>query len=353
MSTTTVRRYVVIGAGAIGALLAAQFELAGIATVLVARGQNLEAIRRHGVKVRRPQGTDTVPVDVVAGPEELRLTSHDVLVLATKTQDAEAVLARWAWLPVHAADTPDADAEDAAAGPALLGADLPVLTFQNGLATEDLALRRFARVYGVSIGVAASYLVPGEVVSPSYPTIGVAWLGRYPDQADESQEEFVRDLIAAGYAVESVPDISAWKARKLIANAANGLDVLAGTDEQKAQARALLIAEAQAVYAAAGIRVPAEAPAFGPGGPLVVEPVPGHTLGRLSTWQSFARGASSEIDYLNGEIVRLARQFGVPVPVNERLQRLLGAQAEAGRGPGSADLDQLLAVVERVVERVG
>ncbi len=354
MSATTSRRYVVIGAGAIGALLAAQLELAGIDTVLVARGQNLEAIRRDGVKVRRPQGTDTVRVDVVAGPDELRLTSHDVLVLATKTQDAEAVLARWAWLPVHAADAPDTDPLDTAGEPpALLGADLPVLTFQNGLATEDLALRRFARVYGVSIGVAASYLVPGEVVSPSYPTIGVAWLGRYPDQADEAQEEYVRDLVAAGYAVESVPDISAWKARKLIANAANGLDVLAGTDEQKAQARALLIAEAQAVYAAAGIRVPAEAPGFGPGGPLVVEPVPGHTLGRLSTWQSFARGASSEIDYLNGEIVRLARKFGVPGPVNERLQRLLGAQAEAGRGPGSADLDQLLAVVERVVERVG
>ena len=36
-------RYVVIGAGAIGALLAAQFQLAGIDTVLVARGRVIAA----------------------------------------------------------------------------------------------------------------------------------------------------------------------------------------------------------------------------------------------------------------------------------------------------------------------
>jgi 2-dehydropantoate 2-reductase len=335
-------RYVVIGAGAIGALLAAQLELAGIDTVLVARGANLAAIRENGLLVRRPQGTDTVRLTVVGGPQELRLTSQDVLVLATKTQDAEEVLARWAWLPVHesAADDP--------AGPALLAADLPVLTFQNGLATEELALRRFRAVYGVSIGVAASYLVAGEVVSPSYPVIGVAWLGRYPDQADPAADGYVRDLVRAGYTVESVPDISAWKARKLLANVGNGLDVLAGRPEQKARARELLVAEATAVLAAAGLRIPA-----GPPSPLIstltVEPVPGHTGGRLSTWQSFARGASSEVDYLNGEVVRLGRRHGVPTPVNERLQRLLGALAVAGGRPGIDGLDSVLAPLEQGV----
>jgi hypothetical protein len=75
-----------------------------------------------------------------------------------------------------------------------------------------------------------------------------------------------------------------------------------------------------------------------------VEPVPGHVGGRLSTWQSFARGTSSEIDYLNGEIVRLGRRHGVPTPVNERLQRLLGAVSVAGQGPGVEGLDGLLAL---------
>jgi 2-dehydropantoate 2-reductase len=62
-----------------------------------------------------------------------------------------------------------------------------------------------------------------------------------------------------------------------------------------------------------------------------VQPVPGHVGGRLSTWQSVARGASSEIDYLNGEIVLLARKHGRQAPLNRKLQELLGAEGDAGR----------------------
>ncbi|MBT0772189.1 2-dehydropantoate 2-reductase [Kineosporia sp. J2-2] len=330
-------RYVVIGAGAVGALLAAQLELSGQAVVLVARGDNLAAVAEHGVRVRRPRSTEQVRVPVVAGPEQLRLTHQDVLVLATKTQDAEEALTRWAWLPVSDED----------GLPTLLGADLPVLTFQNGLATEDLALRRFRRVYGVSIGVAASHLTPGEVVSPSYPIIGVAWLGRYPandrpqgrfGRRDVEAEQYAHDLRAAGYDVDLVDDIQAYKARKLLVNLANGLGVLLGTDDERERARELLVAEARAVFAAAGVEVATASP-----GHLVVEPVPGHVAGHLSTWQSFARGASSEVDHLNGEIVRLGRRHGVPTPVNERLQRLLGAQAAAGLPPGVNTIDDVLA----------
>jgi 2-dehydropantoate 2-reductase len=40
---------------------------------------------------------------------------------------------------------------------------------------------------------------------------------------------------------------------------------------------------------------------------------------RGSTWQSITRGRPSEIDYLNGEIVRLGGELGVPTPYNARL----------------------------------
>ena len=53
-------RYVIIGAGAVGALLAAQLELAGKPVVLLARGRNLEVVREQGVTVRRPHSTDQV-----------------------------------------------------------------------------------------------------------------------------------------------------------------------------------------------------------------------------------------------------------------------------------------------------
>nr|BFE57594.1 2-dehydropantoate 2-reductase N-terminal domain-containing protein [Dactylosporangium thailandense] len=319
-------RYVVIGGGAVGGLLAAQLTLAGIPSVLVARGAQLDAIRAGGLRVRRPHGDDVVPLAVAGGPDEVRLTAGDVLVLATKAQDAESALSAWAWRPVHDG------------GPA---ADLPVVTLQNGLATEDDALRRFGRVYGATVAVAASYLVPGEVVNPSFPVVGVLWIGRYPHGRDDEQERIAADLTAAGFGVHSVPDITAWKARKLLGNVRNGLDLLDGTDEEKARAGALLTAEAEAVYAAAGI-VAAEA--LGAASVLTFEPVPGHVPGRLSTWQSFARGTSSEVDHLNGEIVRLGRRHGVATPVNERLQRLLGAQAAAGRPPGAHRVAELLEV---------
>jgi 2-dehydropantoate 2-reductase len=321
------RRYVIIGAGAIGATLAAQYEQAGISSVLIARGRHLDAIRADGLRVRRPDGDDVVRIETASGPDDLRLTPDDVLVLATKTQDAEAALAEWAWQPVLGVG-----------GGGGVAADLPILTFQNGLITEDLALRRFARVYAVSIGIAASYLEPGVVVSPSFPVVGVLWLGRYPDAHDALQDAFVADLVAAGYESTSVPDISAWKARKLLGNVNNGLDVLDGSDQERTEARRAIVAETEAVFEAAGVAV---APHGGPFS-LRIEPVPGHTPGKLSTWQSFARGASSEVDYLNGEVVLIARRAGIEAPLNERLQRILGAQAQAGSAPGTQTLSDLL-----------
>jgi 2-dehydropantoate 2-reductase len=326
------RRYVVVGGGAVGGALAAQLVPAGHDVVLVARGAHGRAVAERGLVVRRPGGVDVVEVAVAHGPEDVDLRPGDVLLLTVKTQDAEAALATWAWRPV------------AGGG---VAADLPVVTFQNGLLTEDLALRRFSRVYGATIGIAASHLVPGEVVSPSEPpAVGLVWLGRYLAPADTLQDELVADLVGSGFAAWSVPDVRRQKAAKLLGNVGNGLDLFRGDHAARDRARAALRSEAVAVLEAAGLRLP-------PGGDLDrgsadfrVLPVEGHVGGRLSTWQSFARGASSEVDYLNGEVVLLARRYGVPAPLNEALQRLLGPAAGAVDLP-SPSLDELLAV-ERV-----
>ena len=66
-----------------------------------------------------------------------------------------------------------------------------------------------------------------------------------------------------------------------------------------------------------------------------------------STWQSLARGAGSvEADYLNGEVVLLGRLHGVPTPVNELFQLLAHRLGRAGSEPGSvpvAEVRRLLA----------
>ncbi|WP_340536862.1 ketopantoate reductase family protein [Nocardioides sp. GXZ039] len=312
------RRYVIIGAGAVGGALAAELVPAGRDVVLVARGAHARALAEHGLVVRRPDRVDVVPVAIASGPDDVDLRADDVLVLATKAQDAEAALAQWAWRPVRGASGDEA---------ALVAADLPLVTCQNGVLTEDLALRRFARVYGATVGIAASYLTAGEIVSPSSAPVGLIWLGRYGAAPDALQEELVADLVAAGFAAWSVGDVREQKNAKLLANVANGIDLFTGAEADLASARRSLRAEAADVLRAAGEPLPAGGRLDPQGVELTIRPVEGHVGGRLSTWQSFARGASSEVDYLNGEVVLLARRHGLDAPLNAAVQRLLGRAA--------------------------
>jgi 2-dehydropantoate 2-reductase len=315
------RRYVVIGAGAIGGAVAAQLVPAGHDVVLVARGEHGRIIAQRGLTVRRPTGVDVVDVAAAASPSDVRLRPTDVLLLTTKTQDAEAALVEWAWQPVEGGG---------------VAADLPIVTLQNGLATEDLALRRFARVYGATIAIAASFTTPGEIVSPSLPpTVGAVWLGRHPCGSDDLARSLVDDLVGAGFHALAVDDVRLAKAAKLLGSVANGLDLLDGDDAWRAAARAELRDEATAVLEAAGLLPPAGMLDLG-AAQLEVLPVEGHVAGRLSTWQSFARGTSSEVDYLNGEIVLLARKHGLEAPANERLQRHLADPDLRRSGPKSA-----------------
>ena len=315
-------RYVIVGGGAVGGVLAAQLSQAGKDVVLVARGEHGKRIAVDGLRVRRPGRVDVVELAVSSGPEDLSLRDGDVLLLAVKAQDAEAALAAWAWEPVY---DESGDIVRTAA------TTLPVVTFQNGIVTEDLALRRFDRVYGATIAIAASFLTPGEIVSPSEEPVGLVWLGRHPGGSDGLQAGIVTDLVEAGFAAFSVDDTRAQKAAKLLGNLANGLDLLSGPDDLRAEAQARLRDEGTAVLAAAGIALPPGERLDFHGVDFTVEAVPDHEPGHRSTWQSFARGASSEVDYLNGEIVLLARRYGVDAPLNQRLQELLGAAHLAER----------------------
>ena len=153
---------------------------------LVARSRALEVIARDGLRIRRPHGDDVVRVDVVASIAQARPTAADTIVLAVKAQDAEATVAQIAWTPL-------VDGRGVVA-------DLPILTLQNGLAAEDIALRRFHTVIGVSIGIPASHLEPGVIVSPAYPIVGAAWLGGFPASLPGEEERHRVALAKAGFA---------------------------------------------------------------------------------------------------------------------------------------------------------
>ena len=374
-------RYVIIGAGAVGATLAAQFVGADIPVVVVARGANLAALRTHGLRYIRPDGEHQVKLDVAAGPEEVDLRAGDVLVLATKSQDAETLLATWAWRPIAGA-RPGTGA--APGEPAVAAEALPVVLPQNGLDSSRSALRRFATVIDAVAVIPASHLRPGEVVSPGAPQVGGFVVGladgaaarraphdllrrvagtRSPFAArpggelswlrpgERMVERVAADLRRASFAATVVDDIARYKAGKLLDNLANNLDAAFGPSPLRDAVAVAVVDEARAVFTAAGIRAidPLRAPGLNLGGWSVKE-IPGHPRSGSSTWQSLARGGSVESDYLNGEIVLLARLHGLDAPVNAALARWIATAASTGAEPesfGDAQLADILTAAGR------
>ncbi|GAA4990649.1 rhodanese-like domain-containing protein [Pseudonocardia tropica] len=331
-------RYVVVGAGAVGATLAAELHLAGREVVLVARGAQLDALR-GGLRYLRPEGEQRVAVPAAAR-DEVSLRPDDVLLLATKAQDADAALADWAARPVAGRTA---------------AAALPVVVLQNGLDTERAALRRFATVYGAVVWSPTTYVTPGEVVSPGAPAAGLVWLGRYPAGRDARAGEIAADLTAARHPTRVVDDVPRWKAGKLPLVLGNALDALYPPSPLRDRAAAALRAEAHDVYRAAGI-TPADprAGSTPDRSSPVVHPVPGAPVGAgRSTWQSLRRGASPETDFLNGEIVLLAALHGTTAPRNaavaDRLRRAV-ADGAGVHGLDDADLAATLPAVSVLVD---
>jgi 2-dehydropantoate 2-reductase len=332
-------RYIVIGAGAIGGTIGGRLAQAGHEVVLVARGPHLDALKARGLKLATPEGTLTLNIPAVGGPDELDLRDGDVLLLATKTQDAEAVLNEWAWQPVQSGG-PRGDT--AAAG------SLPVVCAQNGVASERLALRRFRRVYGMCVWLPATHLEPGTVEAQGTPNAGLLHIGRYPAGADATAEQIGADLAGSGFLAPVTADVMRWKYGKLLANLANAIEALAGHRALR-HATGLIErarAEGMAVLGAAGIGYASDQESAAARADRVrIMPVNGTERTGGSSWQSLTRSTGSiEADFLNGEIVLLGREHGVPTPVNEVLQRLANQAARQRHAPGSTTPDEIMSL---------
>lgn len=337
-------RYVIVGAGAIGAMIGGLLARRGVPTVWVARGEHGQVLARDGLTLRTPEGTSRIHGTVWAGPQDAELGPDDVLVIATKTHQVPQALLEWADLPIHPAAHPAAGGAGAGVVTrpgATAGEALPVVLATNGVAGEQLALRYFRRVYGMCVWAPATQLRPGEVVASFTPVPAVLHTSRVPATLTDDTDRALltrlqQDWQDAGMSVRLPEDVMPWKYRKLVTNMNNVLEALLGPGRHDTLlSRA--VAEARQILAAAGIEVTddeteARVRAAGP----TMAPVPGapDQLGG-STWQSMVKGRRSlETDYLNGEIVLLAHQHGLDAPVNARLALLARRAAAAGLVPG-------------------
>ena len=330
-------RYVVIGAGAIGGATAGLLAEAGAEVVAVARGAHAAAIAEHGLTVRTPERTFTVRIPCVTDPASLALGIDDVLVLATKTHQADVALRQWVDVPVVDGDTTVGTA----------GELLPILTALNGVVSEEMALRYFERVVGVCVWMPAAHIEPGEVIVRGTPIPGTFHIGTVPAGRDESKllDRVERDWTAAELRIVRPDDVMPWKYRKLVSNLGNAFQALVGAHGSTRELVRAAEDEARVVLETAGVEViddETEAAERATSGLRITE-VPGQLepLGG-SSWQSLARGTGDiETDYLNGEIVLIARRNGMKAPINAGIARLARRAAAEGQAPGEITAEAL------------
>jgi 2-dehydropantoate 2-reductase len=317
-------KYVVIGAGAVGGTIGGLLFDTGYDVLLVARGAHLEALREHGLRLEQPERSSTLDVPVAGSVGAVDWQPGDVALLCTKSQDTAGVLAE-------------------------LPRDVVLVCAQNGVANERLAVEAgFSQVYGMCVVLPGDHLEPGVVIARGAPMPGVLDVGRYPSGTDETSVRIASDLVAAGFSARSEAAIMRWKYGKLLSNLVNAVDAAVGDDPDGKVLTDAARAEARRCFEAARIDVVSRDEERERRGNLAdIALVGGKARQGHSTWQSLKRGTgSTEVAFLNGEIVRLGREHGIPTPVNELLQATVEEMAEAGEQPGSRRAAELVAAAD-------
>jgi len=323
------------GAGAIGGVLGGQFAKAGFAVILIDPiPEHVAAINAYGLQLKGVHGTHTLPIPAVLQASAVDFRPDDVIFLAVKSFDCEAAVAE-----LRRATT----------------LELPIFCAQNGVVNEGIAARYFQQVNGVMVLIGAKRLVPGEVVHTGNGPIGI---GTYPAGLSHAAHNVAAALEETDLPVYTTMHISQAKWNKLLINLNNATLGLTGLATQEATADAATRWWMAEVWEeGAGVLQTAGIAYEGPPGMGAIEdrirelrdstmppsvPVDDAHTGRTSLWQDlYHRRGQVEAEYLNGEVVRLGRQYGVPTPYNNLLLALITELAVARTLPGASTVQQL------------
>ena len=291
----------ILGAGALGCAIGAALTEAGHATWLLNRSaQHVDAMRRHGLRVDDASGTRHVPVHATTQAAEAGVV--DLVIVLVKSFHTEAAM-RGAM--------------------ALVGPDTLVLSLQNGLGHEEV----LAGIVGRERVLAGKTYVGGVLRAPGHITSGVAGKATYIGELDGGITPRVQAIAdafnAAGLATTVSDNIVGTMWDKLLVNVATGaVTGITGLtygqlyDEPLLEQTALAaVAEAMAVARPAGVRLSFTRPEQP--WTLAAEGLPAGF--KTSMLQSLEKGSVTEIDFINGAVVRAGQRHGVPTPVNATL----------------------------------
>lgn len=322
---------VVVGAGAIGLLVAGRLAQSGRPVALLARPSSAGELARQGVRIAQDGQTDQIDtVAVLGGPEELPVAARPVelAVLCVKGYDTAGAL------------------------PALeLLAPERVLTLQNGIGNEELLLDRFGPERVIS-GVITTSVEVGALGQISVTKAG--GIGLAPIQVAGSVAPADELLAAAGFSVHTYPDYRAMKWSKallnMLGNATAAIldmpvrDVYADVRlvglERRAFLEALRVMDRRGIRAINLPRYQAAllAPLMRLTPPWLLAPllrrlIAGGRGGKRPSLQlDLARGnPRSEGEFLYAAVARAAAEDGLEAPVNQRLWQTLQALARKER----------------------
>jgi len=296
-------RICVVGCGAVGSLFAAnlaQLDDVEVWAYDLAR-DHVDAINASGLRL---SGAGEVVGRLRATADAAELPACDFGIVATKAMHTESAIA-------------------ATAG---AFADGCVCTVQNGLGNEEVLAGHVARVIRGTTFPAGRVVEPGHV---QWDVKGDTTIGPFePSPAPfEEVERLAEACTRAGLPTEAVADARGPQWRKVIFNAAtNPIGALTGLTHgrvcENAALRKLvsgLVDEGKAVATAQGIALDADP-----------EELIDHAARpdvaydhKASMLQDVEARRATEIDYLNGGIVRFGRELGVPTPLNEAILALV------------------------------
>ena len=309
----------VVGAGAMGGCFGGLLALAGHDVWLIDTSEaHVAAIKRDGLLVDGVLGEHRLHVPAVTAP--------------TGGEQADAVIVFC-----------DANSTRAAAETAgrLMGDNGFAITFQNGIGNVETLQEVLGsdRVLGGSSLCSAACPGPGHV---SLTHMGPSKLGEISGGGSPRADALAAALQAAGFDIAVAPDIMAQIWEKFVVNC--GVNAIAATTGLRAGEftripetdafQDKVLAEVMAVIEAKGVGLPTPDLITGLKARCRVK------FNRPSMLQHVLAGRKTEIDALNGALVREAKALGIPVPYNEALVALLkGRELSQIRSLHEPDLD--------------
>ena len=297
-------RIAVVGAGAVGCYFGGMLARAGAPVTLIGRAQHVEAIKRDGLFIDSIHFKEHVSIS--ASTELAAVRDAQLVLFAVKTVDTEDTAKLLA--PYLAPET-------------------NVVSLQNGVDNaERMDFAAGIQAISAVVYIAAEMSGAGQIKHSGRGDLVIGNSVSNQGASESELAEIAQTFERAGVPCRISQNITLELWTKLIMNCAyNALSALSRArygrlvaDAGSLEVMKQVVAEGVAVGDASGVHLPADK--------LIAAVV---ELGRVvpealsSTAQDIARGKPTEIDSLNGFLVRRGAEMGVPTPVNQTLYSLV------------------------------